>query len=59
MPDVHVGGKHTFPKDDKKDRMYAVKAHLAPGRFCRFVYMPFYLNRTTIFLFYIMIEDRT
>lgn len=31
MPDVPVSGKHTFPKNSLKKRMYAVKAYLAAG----------------------------
>jgi hypothetical protein len=31
MPQVDVGGTHTFTKDSIKDRMYAVRAYLSPG----------------------------
>ncbi|CAC5411930.1 unnamed protein product [Mytilus coruscus] len=46
MPDVPVAGKHTFPKNSLKKRMYAVKAYLAAGTPPQFTNLPASLSIT-------------
>ncbi|CAG2193586.1 unnamed protein product [Mytilus edulis] len=46
MPDVPVFGKHTFPKNSLRKRMYAVKAYLAAGTPPQFTNLPASLSIT-------------